>query len=49
MREAEAHGLPYLFKIKQTKRVKGLIEKFFDDPVCELAGQGWDGVNTTLQ
>lgn len=49
MREAEAHGLPYLFKLKQTKRVKGLIEKLFAEPVWERAGQGWEGVDTTLQ
>ena len=49
MREAEAHGLPYLFKLKQSKRVKGLIEKLFADPTWEHAGQGWDGVDTMLQ
>jgi hypothetical protein len=49
MREAEAEGLPYLFKLKQTKRVKGLIEKLFAEPVWAPAGQGWEGVGTTLQ
>jgi hypothetical protein len=49
MREAEAEGLPYLFKLKQTKRVKGLIERLFAEPVWAPAGQGWQGVDTTLQ
>ena len=49
MREAEAAELPYLFKLKQTKRVKGLIEKLFAEPVWAPAGQGWQGVDTTLQ
>jgi hypothetical protein len=49
MREAEAEGLPYLFKLKQTKRVKGLIEQLFAEPVWTPAGQGWQGVDTTLQ
>ena len=49
MREAEAAELPYLFKLKQTKRVKGLIKKLFAEPVWAPAGQGWQGVDTTLQ
>ncbi len=47
--QAAAHGLPYLFKLKQTKRGKGFIEKLFADPVWERAGQGWEGLDTTLQ
>ena len=49
MREAEAAGVPYLFKLKQSKRVKGLIEKLFAEPVWEAAGHGWQGIDTTLQ
>ncbi len=49
MRETEAHGLSSLFKLKQTKRVKGLIAKLCAEPVCARARQGWDGVDTTLQ
>lgn len=49
MREAETAGLPYLFKLKQTKRVKGLIETLFAEPVWAPAGQGWQGVDTKLQ
>jgi hypothetical protein len=49
MREAEAEGLPYLSKLKQTKRVKGLIEHLFAEPVWAPAGQGWQRVDTTLQ
>jgi hypothetical protein len=49
MREAEATGLPYLCKPKQTNRVKGVIEKLFAEPVWESTGQGWEGVDTTRQ
>ena len=49
MREAEAEGLPYLFKLKQSKRVKGFIEKLFAEPIWAPAGQGWQGADTTLQ
>ena len=38
MREAEAHGLPDLFKLKQTKRGKGLIETLFAEPVWGACG-----------
>jgi hypothetical protein len=49
MREAEATGLPYLCKPKQTNRVKGVIEKLFAELVWESTGQGWEGVDTTRQ
>lgn len=49
MREAEATGLPYLCKLKQTNRVKGVIEKLFAEPVWESTGQGWEDVDTTRQ
>lgn len=46
---SRAQGFPYLFRLKQTKRVKGLIEHLFAEPVRAAAGQGWQGVDTTLQ
>jgi DNA-binding LytR/AlgR family response regulator len=48
MREAEAEAVPYLFKLTQAKRVKGLIERLFAEPVWMPAGQGWQGIDTTL-
>jgi hypothetical protein len=49
MQEAEQHGLPYLFKLKQTRRVKSLMQKLFATAMWVPAGQGWEGVDTTLQ
>lgn len=49
MREAEQRGLPYLFKLKQTSKVKRLMQKLFATAAWEPAGQGWEGVDTTLQ
>lgn len=49
MREAEQHGVPYLFKLKQTHKVKRLLQKLFATTAWEPAGQGWEGVDTTLQ
>ena len=40
---AEEKGIQYLFKIKQTKNVKRLIEKLMLNQDWEQAGQGWEG------
>ena len=48
MREAEQRGLPYPFKLKQTSKVRGLLQKLFAADGVEVCGQGWEGVDTTL-
>ena len=49
MSVAEEKGIPYLFKIKQTKNVKRLIEKLMLNQDWEQAGQGWEGQESCLQ
>jgi Transposase DDE domain group 1 len=49
MSGAEAKGLDYLFKIKQTKNVKRLIEKLMLNRAWTNAGQGWEGQESSLQ
>lgn len=49
LKEAETHGLPYLFKLKQTSGVKRLIQTLFGPRAWESAGQGWEGVDASLQ
>ena len=49
MSAAEKKGIPYLFKIKQTKNVKRLIEKLMLNRDWEKAGQGWEGHESSLQ
>lgn len=49
MREAEAAEPPYLFNLKQSPGVKALLEKVFAEPRWARAGQGWEGVDATLQ
>lgn len=49
MKEAESRGLGYLFKVKQSKNVKRLVEEVFGREDWTPAGQGWEGVNATLQ
>ncbi|MFQ5664737.1 MAG: transposase [Terriglobia bacterium] len=49
MREAEARRLPYLFKLKQTPGVKRLLTKVFGRSDWRAAGQGWEGVEASLQ
>jgi hypothetical protein len=48
MKEAEERGLPYLFKLRRTSKVKDLIEEVFDRPDWIFAGQGWEGVESTI-
>jgi hypothetical protein len=49
MNVAEEKGVPYLFKIKQTKNVKRLIEKLMLNQDWSQAGQGWEGQEGYLQ
>jgi hypothetical protein len=49
MQDAEARGLPYLFKLRQTSKVKTLIRQAFDRADWTPAGQGWEGVEDRLQ
>jgi len=43
MKEAEQRGVDYLFKLRQTKNVKRLIEVLFRDGQWIKAAQGWKG------
>jgi len=49
MREAESRGIDYLFKLRLTKNVKGLIERTFLRSGWDNAGQGWQGKTETLR
>jgi hypothetical protein len=49
MTTAEEKGIPYLFKLKQTKNVKRLIEKLSFNDEWEFTGQGWEGQESYLQ
>ena len=48
MAQAEQQKLPYLFKLKQSSKVKRLIEKAFSRQDWVAAGQGWTGVEAEL-
>lgn len=48
MREAEARGLRYLFKLRQTSKVKKFIRQAFDREDWVPAGQGFEGLETEL-
>jgi hypothetical protein len=49
MTTAEEKGVSYLFKLKQTKNVKNLIEKLMGNSSWTNAGQGWEGQESVLQ
>jgi len=49
MRDAELRGIPYLFKLRQTGKVKGLIRQAFDRTDWQPAGQGFEGMEDRLQ
>ena len=49
MWEAESRGIDYLFKLRQTKNVKALIERAFQKGGWHNAGQGWQGRPETLR
>lgn len=48
MTEAEERKIPYLFKLKQTSKVKQLIQKAFAREDWVSAGQGWKGIEAEL-
>jgi hypothetical protein len=48
MAEAEERHLDYLFKLRQTKTVKALIEGLPYQTAWQDAGQGWEGTEVTL-
>jgi hypothetical protein len=48
MTQAEQRKIPYLFKLKQTSKVKQLIEKAFSREDWVPAGQGWKGIEAEL-
>jgi hypothetical protein len=49
MREAEQRRVYYLFKLRQSKNVKRLIEVLFRDGQWIKAGQGWEGSESSLK
>jgi hypothetical protein len=49
MAECEERGTDYLFKLRQTANVKRLIERVFDRMDWCDAGQGWQGVESSLR
>lgn len=49
MREAEGRDIDYLFKLRLTKNVKRTVERAFSVSPWSDAGQGWQGVETTLR
>jgi Transposase DDE domain group 1 len=49
MKEAEARNIPYLLKLKQTGKVKQLIQQVFSSEDWTAAGQGWKGVEAELE
>lgn len=49
MSSAEQRGIDYLFKLKQTSKVKHLIKQVFSRQDWTEAGQGWQGVEAELE
>lgn len=50
MRGAELRKMPYLFKLRQSKNVKALIEQLSrGNNYWEDAGQGWRGIESTIR
>ena len=49
MGQAEQRGIDYLFKLRLTKNVKGLIQRTFAKRGWQDAGQGWQGKEETLR
>ena len=49
MQRAEQEGLPYLFKLRMTAGVKKSVERLMREALWTEAGQGWEGVETSLR
>jgi hypothetical protein len=49
LRDAEARGMQYLFKLRQTAGVKTLIRHLFEQDAWTPAGQGWEGADAPLR
>ena len=49
MDDAEARGIHYLFKLRQTSGVKALIRQLFGQDAWTPAGQGWEGADASLR
>lgn len=49
MEAAERRQLPYVFKLKQSAKVKDLIDKLFGREGWMDAGQNWQGLSTELR
>jgi hypothetical protein len=49
MAKCEERQMEYLFKLRQTKKVRDLIEKVFSRNDWEEAGKGWEGVESSLR
>lgn len=49
MSEAEGHGVPYLFKIKQSSNVKKLIVKLCRNAQWVFAGEDFEGAESQLK
>ncbi len=49
MTKAESIGLPYLFKLKQSKNVKRLINACMWQDDWQYAGQSWEGIESKIQ
>lgn len=49
MKEAEDRNVHHLFKLRQTKKVRRLVEDVFDRSDWGDAGQGWQGVEDNLK
>ena len=45
---AAQRELPYLFKLRQSRGVKGLLERLFRSEEWESAGKGWQAIRTEL-
>jgi hypothetical protein len=49
MQAAEERGMAYVFKLKQSAKVKQLLERLFGMGVWAEAGQQWQGLSTELR
>ncbi|MBV9118854.1 MAG: transposase [Acetobacteraceae bacterium] len=49
MAGAEQRGLPYLFRLRLTKNVRGALERAMREADWTDAGQGWQGKETALR